>query len=572
MVKQRCGSCRYFEDANLAGSGWCHHPQRKTTSDLLIMVRRNELACRDEWSHSLWEPGAFEPAPATHRPTAAERRVAPASESEIAALLRPPAPAAPAEDVVLGEARLTSEAGRPPTFPGPPHQPGGPPRVSLLDLDTGTAIKRARETYRERSRQLAKLASEVPVPTDSGTSDLETDEPLDGDASLGNALPAAQVHGAAALSMAEPEPLESSSGYLSGGARPRLDSDAISTPLMADDLDAVDWVRQGIVPGAPSESDYPADLEAESDYPADLEAEVAGVEVDREPGDNESSADDPDIQGTDVEGRDGVAAIVDRLAVNGIGFSADWRLDSPPRATSADPRAVVESESADAERARLPQSVRRIETPWSVATARYGTEPSGAIHPSRADAPGLDLDWSGFRAELVPTVDELAADSVRPPSRGVVDLPSAPDVEAGDATWSIADIVGGVDPGRDLDRLASDDAVAALGVVDEDETWTTTALSTVAAGVPRMCRTCRSYRPGDGGERGWCANQWAFTHRRLVEPDEPEPCETSLGSWWLPADDVCLAAADISAHGQPTPLLDRWLPRHRDRPAERKRS
>ena len=40
----------------LAGSGWCHHPQRKVSSGVLIMVRRNELACRDEWSRSLWQP------------------------------------------------------------------------------------------------------------------------------------------------------------------------------------------------------------------------------------------------------------------------------------------------------------------------------------------------------------------------------------------------------------------------------------------------------------------------------------------------------------------------------------
>src|SRR5689334_1831675 len=60
MARQRCETCRFFQAAGLAGSGWCHHPQRKTTSDLLIMVRKNELACRDSWSHSLWEAGSYE--------------------------------------------------------------------------------------------------------------------------------------------------------------------------------------------------------------------------------------------------------------------------------------------------------------------------------------------------------------------------------------------------------------------------------------------------------------------------------------------------------------------------------
>jgi hypothetical protein len=97
-------------------------------------------------------------------------------------------------------------------------------------------------------------------------------------------------------------------------------------------------------------------------------------------------------------------------------------------------------------------------------------------------------------------------------------------------------------------------------------------VGSVAPGVPRICRTCRDFRPGEAGERGWCANQWAFTTRQMVHPDDPAPCETSVGSWWLPTDELCLADADVSTHGQPTPHLDRWLPHHRERVAERKRS
>src|SRR5688572_15208713 len=68
--RRKCGTCRFYQEASLASSGWCHHPQRKVTSDLLIMVRKNELACRDEWSHDLWESiadqsGATAPRPFT---------------------------------------------------------------------------------------------------------------------------------------------------------------------------------------------------------------------------------------------------------------------------------------------------------------------------------------------------------------------------------------------------------------------------------------------------------------------------------------------------------------------------
>jgi hypothetical protein len=44
----------------------------------------------------------------------------------------------------------------------------------------------------------------------------------------------------------------------------------------------------------------------------------------------------------------------------------------------------------------------------------------------------------------------------------------------------------------------------------------------------------------------------------MVDADEL-PCLTSIGCWWLPNDDVWLEKADISAHGQPTPLVDQWL-------------
>ena len=77
------------------------------------------------------------------------------------------------------------------------------------------------------------------------------------------------------------------------------------------------------------------------------------------------------------------------------------------------------------------------------------------------------------------------------------------------------------------------------------------------ADLPRICRTCRDYRPSADGQRGWCANSWAFTHRRLVLEDDPAPCQSAIGDWWLPVDDVWLVAADVSSHGRATPLLDR---------------
>jgi hypothetical protein len=93
--------------------------------------------------------------------------------------------------------------------------------------------------------------------------------------------------------------------------------------------------------------------------------------------------------------------------------------------------------------------------------------------------------------------------------------------------------------------------------------------------IPRCCQTCKDFRPAGNGQRGWCNNQWAFKHRRMVDADDI-PCETSIGNWWLPGDEAWQGVYDISALGQPTPLMDKWFGRSVenpsiDLPAERQR-
>jgi hypothetical protein len=89
------------------------------------------------------------------------------------------------------------------------------------------------------------------------------------------------------------------------------------------------------------------------------------------------------------------------------------------------------------------------------------------------------------------------------------------------------------------------------------------------AEIPRCCQTCRDFRPAGSGERGWCNNQWAFKHRRMVDAND-RPCETSIGHWWIPGDAAWQGEFDVSALGQPTPLMDKWFGRSRggEEPAE----
>jgi hypothetical protein len=102
----------------------------------------------------------------------------------------------------------------------------------------------------------------------------------------------------------------------------------------------------------------------------------------------------------------------------------------------------------------------------------------------------------------------------------------------------------------------------------QDETFSLEAQSTMLAtelpewfraDLPRVCRACRDFRPATEGQRGWCANAWAFTHRQLVQEDDVAPCHSAIGDWWVAVDDVWLVAADVSSHGRATPLLDRMI-------------
>ncbi|ACZ38457.1 hypothetical protein Sthe_1021 [Sphaerobacter thermophilus DSM 20745] len=81
---------------------------------------------------------------------------------------------------------------------------------------------------------------------------------------------------------------------------------------------------------------------------------------------------------------------------------------------------------------------------------------------------------------------------------------------------------------------------------------------TSAATLPRCCRTCRDFRPAETGDRGWCNNRYAFEHPQMVQADDLA-CESTIGTWWVPADDWWLQRADIAHHARPTPIVDEYL-------------
>ncbi|HVL26455.1 MAG TPA: hypothetical protein VM450_20360 [Thermomicrobiales bacterium] len=83
----------------------------------------------------------------------------------------------------------------------------------------------------------------------------------------------------------------------------------------------------------------------------------------------------------------------------------------------------------------------------------------------------------------------------------------------------------------------------------------------VAPEIPRQCATCRSYRASEQGERGWCTNSWAFTHRQMVNAGDLA-CQSTIGCWWLPADEEVWLEDDAAKLDRATPRVDRmvaWL-------------
>lgn len=496
------------------------------------MVRRNELACRDQWARDLWESerGAGGGLAVESRGEQA-RPLPPASAPEIAAVVQAgeaaePAgplgphrfsPSAAAEDVVLSEGRFAGERvpDRPWRWEADPtseRDTESPAR----DLDTRSAIKKAREAYRDRNRQV-----QVRPEATSG-----------GAVAGGGQLP---VPAAGRFASSDDEAARASVATEEGASpspTPRRHVGRQSPTRGTDPfVDGVRWMR--------------------TTDPDEPETDVATAAVDddkttREPGTGvEAVSPDPAGWNDPMRPRFGSDEADER------------RLEREPELVDAAPRVVPRS--------------RRVRE----ARENSFASDDGAI----TEGEGEKNSVARWRASVDPHV---ASPRHEPPLIMAPDRDAVGDVVTvhEDAEWQV-DLEGddGSDRGWEADAAEDDerwgvaeqpavppspiDGVRQLAVAAEAPAWTTA--------LPRMCRTCRDFRPAEGGGRGWCANQWAFTHRRMVAGEEITPCETSIGDWWLPGDEVWTGGVDVSAHGQPTPLLDAFLPHHREEPLRARR-
>lgn len=514
--------------------GWCTHPKRRIGSEVRIYVRANELPCRNDWANDLWQ--ARDAVNADVVVDAIASPVTPATEAEIgslAALANRPKPEADAadaaargEDVVVGEVTALST-------------PSTPATASYDSRRLRRAHSELRAQKREQRSGVAPLAgtsSSLP-PTESGmwlAEDLtgpkagpEGEEHVANRDSSDSKLEIGDVSPVAlgeigrpfpklttfpdddARFSSIPEPVE---GFELPLAQNRETKRIVGRAGFDDDHDLVAWNQH-------------ASTEMDSPSPS-IRSEFDAATI-------ESPRDDV----AQPPRRRFIGARRPKPARESLPVADDFLndfLDQPARESAADlmpePRPRFEASPT------RPASHAKAELPMA--------------EPVRRAAPRRDLDPShDDRPEPVRRErwnDRASAEQLRHQetsrSRPLVD-DAVRDLDYGpEPVWEDQ-----LEPEYD-DVLISPDAEDD-DVLAEPPRWSS---------IPRMCRTCRDFRPAENGERGWCTNKWAFSHRRMVDADEL-PCETSIGGWWLPHDDIWMSALDVTAHSQPTPLLDQWL-------------
>lgn len=459
----------------------------------MIMVRRNELACRNGWMEDLWAAatadGSDRGAISVERHTSQPMR--PASEDEIAAVALAPVGAAPPpvvpEDVVVGQTPVMQAM----------DDQEADERSTLLGQDTRSAIKRARERYRakatpptrpvewaesdesvehDRGKDQASGVAEVQIAADGEVLDSDVTESMD-------AQPEVSVEPASAVEAPASDP----------GVTLPFNLARAATPITVEDpFDTVPERR--------------SDFELPRARKAPTRPVVAG---------------------------------------------ADDVVDLPRRERTV-PMRVVESH----QRSSRPAPIRAAAA-WAGRFRDQGDHLPGYSPAEPDDAPEVPRASAEPSRTPLPTRYDLALDRALRTRASA--SPIAP-FEGGEVQIDApARVASDMESGREQRLVDQDDqpvlvGVAGLDDVDADELDMTVQ---IAPEVPRACRTCRDFRPAEGGSRGWCTNKFAFSHRRMVTRDEI-PCQTSLGCWWLPHDDVWLATADITTHSQPTPHFDAW--------------
>ena len=446
VTQHICGTCRHFEEGGFAASGRCNHPKRQAIR-MMVLVRKNELACREDWDGGLWEPLVstdpipFSKAPrlvaeVTPRDHLGEQYTDRVTSVGVAPAMR--SVPEPGRVLARGDEHRTenSQAQQPVPRPNPPME--RPAAMNPLQ-ETTSSLRRDLWTGPESTAARDERLSSSRPPV----RDEQASTPRPGERPEPARNPA-------------PRSVEPSNRVIPQTSRP--------SPLrQEDDSLSRSW-------GAPSS--YPEDRirsvipRASTSVPRQVEAPNRPVVAPRR-----SESQPP----------------------------AEANINTPPtRSRSIDPS--------------LPQLRDNRSRPYDVPGAESG--------PKRSDAADQSLPEgrSGW-TEPFATAGRPANGPTHPPAQAPVESTQSPRSKN-------APVKSSPSP-----KLAT---------------------------IPQCCGTCRDFRPAEGGERGWCNNQFAFDHRRMVQRTELA-CRSTIGVWWIPSDDWWQQQADISHHGRPTPVVDELL-------------
>ncbi len=607
MKRRICESCLYFESAGFAKNGWCHHPSRRQNSDVRLIVRSNELGCRNGWNADLWVPASVEGADQRSQPLEgiggrAASEVGPAEQNDLITSIV----AAKTENVLLPESR--------PTAPAPASQPyveedifvnqtpsltwnapsSGPisaqPATELVQ-NPKAAILRARDQFRQRRKNEGRIA------------DQRLSEPTS--TFLASSREARLLH-EHDLVQPEPDPESVDPRYenrplIRAPFSPNYNEGRPVSPVKIQEIDRP----------FPSMTEFPEDRARFESVPR-FESEIVEDEV------IDVLQDDTWIETRQIDAvlpepyvvddffeEEEIVAPSDQLAYEDDDLSVQHRESilnrflRQRRERREYPEYVDEPNHANPERYVLnageirpepspameipdpfPEPYREVERP--IAAAPVLPPPPAPVASSPTDdSYEIELPREAPRARLEQRAEPRMAPA--PPSWEEDDFiipPPLPEYQpthdqqtqsfetrrrprvepkqAESRTRSIPIEPPVADEFGDQPLFASQPLSVTEDVALDGPYIRNERAVPVSARVERVCQTCRDFRPAENGERGWCNNKWAFNHRRMVDADDLA-CRNSLGSWWTPKDESWRRDGDISRHAQQTPRVDQWL-------------
>lgn len=611
MKRRVCETCFFFEAAGLNNSGWCRHPNRQFSSGVRLIVRGNEIACRNGWDDDLWVSREIDPADA-NTDLVADSAGSDQITSIIPARYEPAVAPAPSqerasEDIVVGHAPYSGFAGT-------------EKEARELVTNPKAAIARAREQFKSRQRREGRLSDAAgnnpPLIVDA-TNDFPASDwnlPDDDQANWPDTPENAPFPVRGASSAPRPQ-----INIVPPVTREEMQRPYPTITSFAEDDERFGSVPDAVVVQSPSEPSRFIDAEPYDDdfaLPLDnaelWEPEAADARelsraprkaprresfvnrILRERRERRLASEYADYEGYPVEisangHRDSLpdhhrsiesaerppstAVPPDDMDAYAYSYDADRPVSRDSgfmdtfeyngERVSAHAGQVVEATNDRPDALRRTGDFARVSTAWLEddlfeeapvrnVRGRLGTPAVAAranAAPSRLDTTPEDK-WQHTETDF---------DSPRPVRHPRGPQPQAFD-DLRDADTEFRPYVRDAEPPfgdsaeSELPRWNSMPAQARPSVPPSGR-----GRAAFDADIPKICRTCRDYRPSDLPDRGWCNNLWAFPHRRMVDADQLSCGSSALGSWWAANDNFWQGPSDVSRHAQETPLLNRLL-------------